>query len=76
MEIRSADVLREPTANVALRGARVTKSFRDNLFDAANRAGMSPNEFCLFAAAKQLQLSGHHFTGLFRPGDIDAGSRA
>ena len=61
---------REKSVPVALRGAHVMETFRDNLFDAANRAGMSPNEFVLQAAAEKLARSGKQFSGLFHPGDI------
>ncbi|MNL71145.1 hypothetical protein D3C87_1962560 [compost metagenome] len=63
-------VSREITVNVALRGARVTSSFRDSLFDAANRSGMTPNEFVLQAAAEKLKATGSNFSGLFAPGDL------
>ena len=61
---------RERIVPVTLRGARVTETFRDNLFDAANRAGMTPNEFCLQAAAEKLRASGRQVSGLFSPGDL------
>jgi hypothetical protein len=53
-----------------LRGATVLEGFRENLFDAANRAGMTPNEFCLQAAAEKLAATGRRFSGLFDPGDV------
>ena len=62
---------RERSVPVALRGARVMETFRDNLFDAANRAGMTPNEFVLQATAEKLLASGRKVSGLFLPGDID-----
>ncbi|KAA0698948.1 hypothetical protein DTW90_12130 [Neorhizobium sp. P12A] len=61
---------RERSVPVALRGARVMETFRESLFDAANRAGMTPNEFCLLAAAEKLHRSGRHFSGVFHTGDI------
>jgi ABC-type transporter Mla maintaining outer membrane lipid asymmetry ATPase subunit MlaF len=67
---------REPTVNVALRGAKVTATFRENLFDASNRAGMTPNEFVLQAAAEKLKMSGRQFSGLFFPGDLSGGMSA
>ncbi|MBX4898599.1 hypothetical protein [Rhizobium bangladeshense] len=36
-----------------------------------NRAGMTPNEFVLQAAAEKLAASGRHFSGLFNPGDVE-----
>ncbi|RFB87207.1 hypothetical protein B5K08_22430 [Rhizobium leguminosarum bv. trifolii] len=56
---------------IMLRGAMVMISFRESLFDASNRAGVTPNEFCLQAAAEKLKASGHHFSGLFTPGDTN-----
>jgi hypothetical protein len=56
---------------VMLNGAKVMESFRDRLFDAANRAGMTPNEFVLQATAEKLKASGQEFSGLFSPGDIE-----
>lgn len=63
---------REPTVAVSLREARVTSTFRENLFDACQRAGVTPNEFVLQAAAEKLIASGRQFSGLFHPGDISA----
>ncbi len=57
-------------APVMLQGATVTETFRDALFDASNRAGITPNEFVLQAAAEKLKRSGRAFTGLFRSGDL------
>lgn len=61
---------REPRVPVMLRGANVMESFRESLFDAANRAGMTPNEFVIEAAAEKLMRSGRRFSGVFRKGDI------
>ncbi len=47
---------RERRSPVMLRGATVMESFRDDLFDASNRAGMSVNEFVLMAAAEKLKV--------------------
>lgn len=62
---------RETKGFVMLRGATVMTSFRESLFDAANRAGITPNEFCLQAAAEKLRASGRRFSGIFYPGDLD-----
>jgi hypothetical protein len=62
----------ERLVNVLLRGGRVTATFREALFDAANREGISANEFVLQAAAEKLLASGRHFSGLFNPGDLDS----
>lgn len=53
---------------VALSSARVTAGFRTELFNAAARAGMTPNEFVISAAAEKLRDAGRSFPGPF-PGD-------
>ena len=58
--------------NVMLTGGRVTRGFRSALFDAAARAGMSINEFCIQATAEKLADRGATFTGVFEPGDMAA----
>ncbi|MDC9808414.1 hypothetical protein [Rhizobium binxianense] len=62
---------RETKGFIMLRGAMVMTDFRESLFDAANRAGMTPNEFCLQAAAEKLRASGRQFAGVFAPGDTE-----
>lgn len=57
------------SAQLFLKGARVTSGFRASLFDAANRAGITPNEFVITAAAEKLARSGASFPGVFRAGD-------
>ncbi|KQV39180.1 MULTISPECIES: hypothetical protein [unclassified Rhizobium] len=69
-KVAIASTDQEHLVPVLLRGATVTEGFRENLFDAANRAGVTPNEFCLLAAAEKLKASGRRFSGLFRPGDV------
>lgn len=61
---------KDPIVNLMLTGGRVTSTFRAALFAAANRGGVSVNEFVLTAAAKRLQASGSEFSGLFRPSDL------
>lgn len=61
---------REPKSFVLLSGANVMESFRESLFDACNRAGITPNEFALQAAAEKLRTQGKQFSGLFRKGDF------
>ncbi|MEC5322761.1 hypothetical protein [Aurantimonas sp. A3-2-R12] len=56
--------------NLFLNGGRVTSGFRSSLFDAANRAGMSVNEFVITAAAEKLMQRGTEFPGVFRKGDL------
>ena len=56
--------------NILLRGGRVTSTFREALFDASSRQGMSVNEFVLQAAAEKLKESGREFSGVFHPGDF------
>jgi hypothetical protein len=60
------------SAQLFLNGARVDADFRAALFDAANRAGITPNEFCIVAAAKELTRRGASFSGIFRRGDLEA----
>lgn len=65
------DRSRSATAQLFLKGARVTCGFRASLFDAANRAGITPNEFVITAAAEKLARSGASFPGIFHAGDHD-----
>lgn len=67
---------REPVVNVMLNGGRVTAGFRAELFAAANRNGMSVNEYVLHAAGEKLKASGRKFAGVFMPGDLDVTGRA
>lgn len=60
------------SAQLFLKGARVTSGFRASLFEAANRAGITPNEFVITAAAEKLARSGASFPGVFRAGDLPA----
>lgn len=53
-----------------LNGARVTTEFRDALFDAANRAGLTPNEFVIVCTAEVLAKRGAIFSGVFSKGDV------
>ncbi|MBX5034243.1 hypothetical protein [Rhizobium lentis] len=50
---------------LSLTGGRVTKGFRDALFDGAARAGVSVNEFVLLAAGDKLSTLGRDFPGVF-----------
>ncbi len=61
---------REPVVALMLSGGRVCLGFRKALFDAANRSGMSVNEYVLQAAAEKLQAAGREFPGIFEPGDL------
>jgi hypothetical protein len=61
---------KDPIVNIALKGGRVTATFRDALFDATAREGISVNEFCLKAAAEKLAASGRQFSGVFNSGDL------
>ena len=73
-----SDRTRSETAPVALflKSARVTSAFRSALFDAANRAGVTPNEFVITAAPERLARSGASFPGVFRRGDFPTNSEA
>lgn len=74
MQTQDAKIRSEQTVNLMLTGGRVTKSFRDQLFSLANKAGVSVNEFVLTAAAEKIRTSGEvHVSGLFRPGDLRTG---
>lgn len=65
------------SARVFLNGANVDREFRDEFFDAVNRAGMAPGEFALIAVAEKLARMGRTFPGVFRKGDFQpAGSCA
>lgn len=59
------------SAQLFLSGARVDPTFREALFDAANRAGVTPNEFAIVAAAEKLARCGRTFPGIFRKGDFE-----
>jgi len=61
---------KDSIVNVMLNGGRVTAGFRTALFEAANRAGVSVNEFVLTATAEKLCASGRRFSGVFEPGDM------
>lgn len=63
---------RTPAAPTALRltGGRVTSGFRNAVFDAAARAGVSVNELILRSAAVELARHGAEFPGVFAPGDL------
>ena len=50
---------------VALNGGRVTRGFRQALFEAAARAGVSVNELVLTAAGDRLREQGHDFPSVF-----------
>ncbi|SDN97276.1 hypothetical protein SAMN05192530_102641 [Aureimonas jatrophae] len=59
-----------PSARLFLNGANVDREFREELFDAANRAGMAPGEFAIIAVAEKLDRMGRTFPGVFRKGDF------
>jgi hypothetical protein len=61
----------DPIVNLTLNGGRVTATFREAVFDASNRNGMSVNEFVLQAAAEKLRACGREFSGVFHPGDLE-----
>lgn len=71
--MQTASKPRETTAPIMLRGGRVTGSFKENLLDAANRAGMSANEYVLQCAAEKMKRSGRQFSGIFHPNDMSEG---
>jgi hypothetical protein len=65
----------EPLVPMMLNDNRVTRSFREALFEAADRHGLTVSEFALRAAAEKLQASGRQFTGVFRVNDIPETAR-
>lgn len=56
---------------LTLAGGRVIEGFRDALFDAAAREGVSVNEFAIRAAARELVGRGVRLDGVFRRGDLE-----
>ncbi len=58
------------SARLFLNGANVDRRFREEFFDAANRAGMAPGEFAIMAAAEKMARMGRSFPGVFREGDF------
>jgi hypothetical protein len=58
------------SVQILLRGAQVTPAFRSAVFDVANRAGMTVNEFVLCAAGEKLRQLGRDFPSVF-PGYPD-----
>lgn len=62
---------RDSIVPVMLNGARVTRSFREALFDASIQAGMTPSEFALQAAGEKLKQAGQQFSGVFHRGDSE-----
>ncbi|MEH3109471.1 MAG: hypothetical protein PGN22_05125 [Agrobacterium cavarae] len=75
IDMQAAAKQREPIQPIMLRGGRVTGSFKTELMDAANRAGMTANEFVMRAAAEKLLANGRQISGLFWPGDISKGEQ-
>jgi predicted HicB family RNase H-like nuclease len=61
---------REERVALALNGGRVTRTFRNALFDEAARRGVSVNELVLQCAAERLHERGAQFSGVFSPGDL------
>ena len=60
----------DPLVPVTLNDNRVTRSFREALFEAADRDGLTASEFALRAAAEKIKATGRQFSGVFRPGDV------
>lgn len=59
----------ERPVQVMLTSARVTSGFREALFSAATRSGVTVSEFALRAAGEKLASAGVHFPGIFERGD-------
>lgn len=68
MTATSEDARRVP---VFLTGAKITEGFRKALFEASSRAGSTPSEFALMAAAEKLISAGHSIPGIFRLDDFN-----
>jgi hypothetical protein len=68
IEDQSADAA--PVA-LMLNGGRVTRAFRDALFAAVGREGVTVNEFVLRAAGEKLAGAGNRLPGVFRAGDLE-----
>lgn len=54
-----------------LNGSRVLPGFRSAVFEAANRAGVSVNEYVLRSTAAELSRKGADIDGVFAPGDLE-----
>jgi hypothetical protein len=57
---------------LALSSTRVTAAFRAEIFSAADRAGMTVNEFVVEATAEKLRRAGRQFPGPFRDSELRA----
>lgn len=55
---------------LTLPSSLVTEEFRRELFQEANRAGVSAAEFLLRSAAEKLLERGRPLSGIFSPGDV------
>ena len=62
---------RGSSVQVLLTGRRVTAEFRDALFSAASRAGLTTTEYVLRAAGEKLQAMGVEVPGVFAAGDLE-----
>ncbi|WP_427026553.1 hypothetical protein ACP4J4_20260 (plasmid) [Aureimonas ureilytica] len=60
------------SAPLLLSGGRVDPDFRDALFAASAREGVSVNEFCLLAAAEKMLRRGVRVRGVWSKGDLEA----
>lgn len=56
---------------VFLKTSKVTAGFRAALFEASEKAGLTPSEFALRAAGEKLASKGACLTGIFQNGDLN-----
>lgn len=63
---------RTPSLISSFESARVTSNFQAELFDAANRAGITPNEFIITDSAEKLSRSGMPYAGVICRGEARA----
>jgi hypothetical protein len=66
----SSNHARERKVALLLQGGLVTAEFRQALFFAASRAGMSIDAFVLRCAAEMLDRNGYPLPGVFSRGDL------
>lgn len=56
--------------SIMLANARCTSEFRAAVFAAAARAGQTPADFLMLAAAETMKARGSAFSGVIEPGDL------
>jgi len=56
--------------NIMIANAKCTAEFRAAVFAAAGRAGQTPADFLMLAAAETMKARGAEFSGVLEPGDL------